>query len=169
MRQTLASLLIVLVLTACATPGKQQYTVHGKPYGEKQKDSVSVSDVVGGIVIGIPAAVFHGFWTVWGAIWGYPLAALEGDEEQVKSWWTVQAGPTYVSTRFASHWAYYGNEPEEAMAAFTVLPGRHMPKVEPLLDIEVDRTWAIFRPAGPGVNMRGDERRPLVEEEKQKQ
>jgi hypothetical protein len=41
--------------------------------------------------------------------------------------------------------------------------------VEPLLDIEVDRTWAMFRPARPGVNMRGDERRPLVVEEKQNQ
>lgn len=166
MRQACASLLILFVLTACATPGKMEYTVRGKPYTEKKTESVSAADVVGGIVIGIPAVVFHGFWTVWGAIWSYPLAALDGDEEQVKSWWTVQAGPTYVSTRFASHWAYYGNEPEEAVAAFDVEPGRHMPKAEPLLDIEIDQTWAMFRPAGPAVNMRGDERRPLVVEEK---
>lgn len=166
MRQTLTSMLIALMLTACATSGKQQFTVHDKPYVEKEKEGVSAADVVGGIVIGIPAAVFHGFWTLWGAIWGYPLAALEGDEQQVKNWWTMQVGPTYVSSRFASHWAYYGNEPEEAVAAFEVQPGRHVPKTEPLLDIEVDRTWAIIRPARPGVNMRGDERRPVVVEKK---
>jgi len=123
--------------------------------GGEQK--TSAADVLGAVVFGPPAAISHVFWTLYGTL-AYPIALLDKDDDEVNMFWSAQVGQKYVSTKFTSHWAYYGNEPEKPVSAETLKP---LERILPLSSVEIDLAFAPFQDGPPTRNMRGDETRPL--------
>ncbi len=155
MKKFMCTVLIGLFVVGCATTKANQPNNPAQASAH-QSQSTSAADVIGTIVNAPLALATHIVWSVWGIL-TYPIAALAGDEDTVTIYWSGQVGPTYSSSKFLTHWAYYGNEPETVF----LKTGESLPTNQPVGEVEVDLTFAPFQDAPITENMRGDERRPL--------
>lgn len=123
----------------------------------------TLATLLGAVLLGFPALVLHYLLVVWGAAWALPLAWLSGTPtDGVPAWWSVQVGPTSVSTKFLGRQAAYGHEPRRCRAAYS---GElfDVPPAVPVDRVNIGAAWRLFRRAPRTWNMRGDETRPLRE------
>ena len=152
MKHFICAALIGFLVVGCATT-----KMNSEQASAPQKQSISAAEVTGAIVNAPLALVTHIVWSVWGIL-TYPIAALQGDEDGVTIYWSAQVGPTYSSSKFLQHWAYYGNEPEEVSSTTgEPLPPPH----QPVGSVKVELTFAPFQDGPITENMRGDESKPL--------
>ncbi len=152
MKKFMCAALIGLLVVGCAT------TKAPKQASANPKESIGAADVIGTIVNAPLALATHIVWSVWGIL-TYPIAALKGDEDSVTIYWSGQVGPTYSSSKFLKHWAYYGNEPSPVF----LKTGERLPPHQPVGRVEIDLSFAPFQDGPITENMRGDESRPLEE------
>ena len=151
MRSFIGAVVIGLLLVGCATmkanPGQTS---------ARQEESTSAAEVLGTVVNAPLALATHIVWSVWGIL-TYPIAALQGDEDSVTIYWSAQVGPTYASSKFLKHWAYYGNEPDPVL----LKTGEPLPPHQPVDQVVIDLTFSPLQSGPITENMRGDEGRPL--------
>lgn len=157
MRRFMCTALIGLMVVGCATTRGNPQSSPPQPSAQ-QKSSVGAGDVIGTIINGPLALATHIVWSIWGIL-TFPISALQGDEDSVTMYWTAEIGPTYVSSKFLTHWAYYGNEPEDVF----LKTGEKLPPQQPVGRVTIDRSFAPFQSGAITENMRGDESRPLEE------
>jgi hypothetical protein len=155
MKKFMCAALTGLLVIGCATTTNQYDAQKQAPASRKQSNP-SAATVIGTIVNAPLALVTHIVWSVYGIL-TYPIAALLGDEDSVTIYWSAQVGPTYSSSKFLSHWAYYGNEPQSVF----LKTGEDLPAHQPVDRVKIDLTFAPFQDGPITENMRGDETRPL--------
>ena len=71
-----------------------------------------IARVLGAVLFGLPIAASYLFWWVWGCPLAYVLGLIAGDERQVRTWLSIQVGPTYASALCGPLWSYAGHEVE---------------------------------------------------------
>ncbi len=155
MKKFMCAALIGLVVVGSATT-KATSPSSSEQASAHQEGSTGAGDVIGTLVNGPLALATHIVWSVSGIL-TYPIAALQGDEDSVTVHWSAQVGPTYSSSKFLRHWAYYGNEPE----AVILKTGEKLPVHQPVGKVDIDLSFAPFQSQAITENMRGDESRPL--------
>jgi hypothetical protein len=158
MNKFMCAALVGLLVAGCATT-KANPQSSPQQASTQQKSSVGAGDVIGTIINGPLALATHIVWSIWGIL-TFPISALQGDEDSVTIYWSAEVGPTYSSSKFLRHWAYYGNEPEDVF----LKTGEKLPPQQPVGRVVIDRaTFAPFQSGPITENMRGDESRPLEE------
>ena len=158
MKKFMCAALIGLLVIGCATTKTNQYNAQKQAPASRKESNPGAAAVIGTIVNAPLALVTHIVWSVWGIL-TYPIAALQGDEDSVTIYWSAQVGPTYSSSKFLRHWAYYGNEPEDVF----VKTGEELPPHQPVGRVNIDLSFAPFQDGPITENLRGDESRPLEE------
>lgn len=153
MKQFIYMILIGMFVVGCASMETTEDLGYSHP---DPKPSMSAANVLGTIVNAPLALATHIVWSVWGVL-SYPIAALAGDVDSVPILWSVQVGPTYTSTIFYRHWAYYGHEAETTY----LKSGAVLPTVQPVSEVEIDFAFAPIRTTAAIENMKGNETRPL--------
>ncbi len=157
MKKLMCAALVGLLVAGCATT-KANPQSSPQQASTQQKSSTGAGDVIGTIINGPLALVTHIVWSVWGIL-TYPVAALQGEEDSVTIYWSAQVGPTYSSSKFLKHWAYYGNEPSPVF----LKTGERLEPHQPVGRVVIDLTFSPFQDGPITENMRGDESRPLEE------